>query len=403
MNDIRIDRYLDILPSNFRDADHVSQSFHFMSMLPFLIRWSLLTCTAFLTGHALAQTLSSIEAAEYEPNSNRWLVSNGSSILVTDDEGVTWSTFGNGGATHGMEVLGTTLFAIQSNVIHAYDVVTGNELGSLSPPGAGFLNGMGSESSTQGDLLVVSDFSLGRLLKVDVSDPSNMTVTTLVSNTGTTPNGVTIKNGIATVVNWYGNADILQVDIATGAVTTLIDGTGLSNCDGVDWANESLVVSSWNPQRITRFSPDPTTEGEWLSETLVQGNSISNPADLSVNSAEDRFAVACSGNNTVYFGNLENTAEIRLVNIPQAGAIMDSEGLVLQSSTPGVWIIRGLDLTGRVLGTSDRSIQSTRRVTWTWDTLGKWAGQATLLEIIFKPTNATYSTWRTTFKRGTMR
>ena len=109
----------------------------------------------------------------------------------------------------------------------------------------------------EGDVLVVSDFSAGRLLKVDVSDPANMVATTLVSNTGTTPNGVTVQDGVATVVNWGNNADILQVDLATGELTTLIDGTGLGNCDGVDWANGSLIVSSWNPQRITRFSPNP--------------------------------------------------------------------------------------------------------------------------------------------------
>ena len=100
----------------------------------------------------MAQTPSSVEAAEYEPNSDRWLVSNGSSILVTADEGASWSTFGSGGANYGMEVLGSTLFAIQSNVIRAYDVVTGEDW-VRGPAGAGFLNGMGSESTAEGDVL----------------------------------------------------------------------------------------------------------------------------------------------------------------------------------------------------------------------------------------------------------
>ena len=193
----------------------------------------MVTC---MCAHAHAQTPTSVEAAEYDPNSDRWFVSNGSSILVTSDLGESWTVFGNGGATHGMEVLGSALFVIQNNVIRAYDVVSGEELGSLSPTGAGFLNGMGSEENAEGDLLVVSDFASGRLLKVDVSDPTNMTYSTLVGDTGTTPNGVTVKDGIATVVNWGSNADILQVDVATGVVTTLIEGTGLGNCLGVDWA-----------------------------------------------------------------------------------------------------------------------------------------------------------------------
>ena len=221
-----------------------------------------------------AQTPSNVEAAEYEPNSDRWFVSNGNSILVTADEGESWSVFGDGGATHGMEVLGTTLFAIQSNVIRAFDVVTGEQLGSLSPAGVGFLNGMGSESGPFGDLLVVSDFAEGSLLRIDVSDPTDMVASTLVANTGTTPNGVTIQNGVATVVNWGNNADILQVDVATGEVTTLIDGTGLGFCDGVDWANGSLIVSSWNPQRISRFTPNATAPTGWDVETLVQGVAV---------------------------------------------------------------------------------------------------------------------------------
>ena len=77
---------------------------------------SLLLCSAACLT-SVGQTLTSIEAVEYEPNSDRWVVSNGSSMLVTADEGVTWSTFGSGGATHGMEVVGSTLFAIQNNVL----------------------------------------------------------------------------------------------------------------------------------------------------------------------------------------------------------------------------------------------------------------------------------------------
>ena len=151
---------------------------------------------------------------------------------------------------------------------------------------------MGSESTAEGDVLVVSDFSAGRLLKIDVSDPANMVATTLVSNTGTTPNGITVKDGVATVVNWYGNADILQVDLATGELTTLVDGTGLGNCDGVDWANGSLIVSSWNPQRITRFSPDPDIPGEWTAETVVQGNPTQQPCRLE---REHRWRPLCRG------------------------------------------------------------------------------------------------------------
>ncbi len=349
---------------------------------------------------AFAQTPTSVEAAEYEPNSDRWLVSNGSSILVTDDLGNSWTTFGSGGATHGMEVLGSTLFAIQSNVIRAYDAMSGAQIGTLSPTGVGFLNGMGSESTDAGDILIVSDFSSGRLLKVDVSDPTNMTYSTLVANTGTTPNGVTVLDGVATVVNWGGNSDILQVDVETGELTVLVDGSGLSNCDGVDWANGSLIVSSWSPQRITQFSPDMENPGAWTATTLVNGSPLSNPADLSVNTLGDTYAVACSGNNTVYFGPLLDISALSPVRVPVTDASLTDEGLALSSDEAGHWTVRGLDSAGRELGMSSLS-SAAGQVPVSWDALGTWSSAAFLLEVRFDPSGSLSGSWRTVLKHGT--
>ena len=326
-----------------------------------------------------AQTPSNVEAAEYDPNSDRWFVSNGNSILVTADEGESWSVFGDGGATHGMEVLGTTLFAIQSNVIRAFDVVTGEQLGSLSPGGVNsFLNGMGSESGPFGDLLVVSDFAVGSLLRIDVSDPTDMVASTLVANTGTAPNGVTIQNGVATVVNWGNNADILQVDVATGEVTTLIDGTGLGFCDGVDWANGSLIVSSWNPQRISRFTPNATTPTGWDVETLVQGSPLDNPADLSVNSSGDRYA-------------------------PSIQASLTANGVLVQTEAAGHWTVRGYDVMGRLLGASDALHHSAGEQNWTFDNMGDWVSRSTFLEMHFEASGYGAETWTTTLKRAPLR
>lgn len=351
-----------------------------------------------------AQTPSNVEAAEYEPNSDRWFVSNGNSILVTADEGESWSVFGDGGATHGMEVLGTTLFAIQSNVIRAFDVVTGEQLGSLSPGGVNsFLNGMGSESGPFGDLLVVSDFAEGSLLRIDVSDPTDMVASTLVANTGTTPNGVTIQNGVATVVNWGNNADILQVDVATGEVTTLIDGTGLGFCDGVDWANGSLIVSSWNPQRISRFTPNATTPTGWDVETLVQGAPLDNPADLSVNSNGDRYAVACSGNSTVYFGDLPTVSAVQGVKAPSIQASLTANGVLVQTDVAGRWTVRGYDVTGRLLGASDDLHHSAGEQNWTFEDMGDWVSRSTFLEMHFAASGYGAEMWTTILKRAPLR
>jgi len=343
-----------------------------------------------------AQTPSAVEAAEYDPNSDRWFVSNGTSILVTDDLGSTWSVFGSGGATHGMEVLGSTLFAIQNNVIRAYDVVSEELLGSLSPNGATFLNGMGSESSVDGDILVVSDFSAGRLLKVDVSDPANMTYSTLVANTGTTPNGVTLVDGQAYVVNWGGNSDILKVDVQTGAIETVVNGSGLGNCDGIDHVNGTFVVSSWTPQRITLFTPDPV-DGSWIASTLVQGSPLSNPADLSINTAGDTYAVACSGNNSVYFGTLMDVSSVLERPVaPDTELQWNDSGVLIQQQSPGTWTARGFDSTGRLLGSSSW-FQSPGSSVATWEQLGTWSRQSNFLEFSLQGIDGR-GVWRQTLK-----
>ncbi|MDA7749986.1 hypothetical protein N8877_00490 [bacterium] len=151
---------------------------------------------------SLAQTPSNIEAAEYDASENRWFISNNTSLLETSDGGMSYAYFGDATASHGMEVIDGHLFALGQNVIRAYDLESAELIGTHSIPGAGFLNGMGSRTQE----LVVSDFSNGRLHRVDISDPANMTSSVLIANTGTTPNGVVIDeaNNRAIVVNWGG-------------------------------------------------------------------------------------------------------------------------------------------------------------------------------------------------------
>ena len=364
-------------------------------------RLLLLMLVALNIASSTGQTLSDVESAEYDPINDRWLVSNGDGILWTDDLGESWNSLGNAMASHGMEVLGNTLFAIHGDDIVAYDINTGETLGSVTPNGAGFLNGMGSETSTECDFLVVSDFSTGRLLKVDVTNPDMMTVETLVDDTGTTPNGVTIRNGVATVVNWGGNSSILQVDLATGDLTTLIANTGLGNCDGVDWSGESLVVSSWSPQRITLFSPDAAMPGTWISETLTSPFEVSNPADLSVNTSGNAYAVACSGDNTVFFGSLEDPSSLMIHSTPEINIGFTDDGLHFQSESPGLCLVRGMDLSGRTLG-EVQIPHSGGDVEWTWAELGAWSQAAVLMDVRFQ-SSASQGLWRDVVKAAPIR
>ena len=261
-----------------------------------------------------AQTPSGIESVEYDPEGERWFVSCGSStILSTSDLGSSWEYFGSANASYGMEVMNGTLFVIHSNKVYSYDLETAEQLEVLSIAGASFLNGMGSDSN---GTLIVSDFSAGRILKIDATDPSNMSSSTLVGNIGSSPNGVVVDvaNGRAVIVNWGGNADILAVDIENGAVTTLVNGSGLGNCDGIDMDSDgNYYVSSWSPAIITQYNSDFTD-----SQTVVSSG-LSNPADISYDVVNHILGVANSGSNQVTFhdmtelsGIIENSEEFQV-------------------------------------------------------------------------------------------
>ena len=350
---------------------------------------------------ASGQTPNDVEAAEHDPINDRWLVSNGNSVLYTEDLGSSWNTLGSAAAAYGMEVIGNTLFTIHNDTIKAYDVTTGTPLGTHYPGNVSFLNGMGSQSDEDGDVLVVSDFSGGKLLKVDVSDPANMSSSVLVANTGGTPNGVTVKDGVATVVNWGANADILQVDVTTGAMATLIDGTGLGNCDGVDWAGESLVVSSWSPNRVTLFIPETDLPGEWTQEALTTAFEVSLPADLSVSASGDMFAVACSGDNTVFFGMLPEPSNLVQVTLPSAKAAFCASGLELHSDDAGTWQVQATDATGKLLGQWETPLSPGTSV-HSWDDMGSWAERAVLWQVTFDGVGGA-GRWSTVLKRMPLR
>ena len=261
------------------------------------MRFIPLLSALFWAGLLSAQTPNNIEAVEHDPAGNRWFVSNGSSLLVTENQGADWAFFGEAQASHGMEVMGDVLYAIGSNVIRAYSLNNAEELGALVIPGVGFLNGLGSDGN---GTLVVSDFSGGRLYTVDATEPQQMSHSLLAGNFGETPNGVVMDpaNNRAIVVCWGGNAPILSVDLESGEVTPLVEGTGLGNLDGIDDdGNGAYYVSSWSPTRITRY-----TDNFNQSETVVTGaGGLSNPADISYAITLDTLGVANSGNNAVTF------------------------------------------------------------------------------------------------------
>lgn len=289
---------------------------------------------------AVAQTPTSIEAVEYDP-AGRWLVTNGANILQTSDAGATWSVFGSVGATHGMEVVDGHLFALQNGLLRAVDLESEVQTSSLSIPGASFLNGMGSRSGE----LVISDFGTGALHRVDITDPAAMTSSVLVSNLGATPNGVVIDeaNNRALVVTW-GACKIYAVDLTTAEVSTVVASTGLNNCDGIDLdATGQAYVSSWSPNRITRYSAD------FSSSEAVVTSGLNSPADISYAMDLDTLAVANSGSDVVTFHGFAPAVGLPEAQLPNYNATATARGLYVTDLPAGNWNVIGYDLSGRVL------------------------------------------------------
>jgi len=261
---------------------------------------------AFIIASSFAQTKTGIEAAEYDPVNNRFFVSNSNSILVTSDNGDTWDFFGNGNATHGMEVLGNSLFVVDGDFIRAFDLTTEDELGSLEISGAIFLNGLANNGV---DKLWVSDFGNGEIHEIDVTDPANMS-NIEVAAIPQTPNGLTYdsSNDRVVIVTWGFNEGIYAMDASDYGITTLVNDTGLGNLDGVDNDNSgNFYVSSWFPNRITRYNND------FSESASVVTSGLSNPADISYAQGTDWLAVANSGSQQVtfhYFGVADNMNEL---------------------------------------------------------------------------------------------
>lgn len=333
-----------------------------LSLAPALVGVALLGGVA-----VTAQTPNNIEAVEYDPAGDRWFVSNGSSLLVTEDVGETWSAFGEAEASHGMEVVGNVLYAIGNNVIRAYALGDAALLGSLSIPGVGFLNGMGNNGSNQ---LVVSDFSGGRLYTVDISDPAAMTYAQLTGNLGETPNGVVVdtENNRAIVVCWGNNADILAVDLESGEVSILVDGSGMGNLDGIDSdGNGHYYVSSWSPNKVTRYNAD-FSEAE---SVLGPADGLSSPADISYAVETDVLGVANSGNDAVTFHNFGDPIN-GICEMPLFSAQHQGNEVVLSLPKGQSVQLIAYDLTGRECYRRTEYLPA-GRFHWAWP-LGNRAG-----------------------------
>lgn len=258
-----------------------------------------------------AQSYQSAESVEYDPVNQQWLASNGDRIIADDGAG-NLSYFGTGGATHGMEVLGNVLYAVDGGAVRAYDLTDGVFLGFVNIPGAQFLNGLTNDGNSN---LYVTDFGAKKIHKINASDFNNLTSEEIVSSTQGTPNGIIYdgENNRLIYVLWGNNAPIKAVDLTDNSVSTILT-TSLGNIDGIDEDNDgNYYLSSWSPNaQISKFDKDFANPLEVISTPF-----ISNPADIGYSLQTDTLAIPIA-NNVVFVGFETEDSTTAIINLNAA-------------------------------------------------------------------------------------
>ncbi|MBK7382210.1 MAG: SMP-30/gluconolactonase/LRE family protein [Flavobacteriales bacterium] len=276
------------------------------------------------------------ESVEYDPIGDRYFVSNtGSSVIkVRSQAGVVTDFVAVSPAPYGLEIMGDTLFACSGGTVKGY-LLSNASLVFNRNLGGTFLNGI----TTDGHFLYVTDFSGTKIFKVDVANNSH---TTLVANTAGTPNGI-VWDEVGqrlVVVFWGSNAPIKSYDRNTGASTTLVAGTGVTNIDGITIdCFGNFLIASWSPARITRY--DPSFAGAGV-DVGVPG--LNNPADIDFDFVNQRICIPNAGNNTVTLHvvscmmgvpDVPKVLELRAIPNPTTGliriepALTQNEGYLL--------------------------------------------------------------------------
>ncbi len=249
---------------------------------------------------SVAQVYDAVESCAYDATQDRWLVSNGTDILARANDG-TLSYFGDGLASHGMEIMGDYVYAIGLNVIRAYDLATATEAMSLTIPGVTFLNGMTNDGATN---IFVTDFGSSKVYRIDVSDLNNPTYEEIVSNTMTTPNGILYDgaNNRLLYTSWQNSsAPIYAVNLIDNALSVVVN-TNVGRIDGIDEDQAGrFYISSWNPSRISRYEADFSNPPEIITTPF-----INNPADIEYAKAVDTLAIPI-GNDLVLVGFAPDT------------------------------------------------------------------------------------------------
>jgi hypothetical protein len=245
---------------------------------------------------AVAQPIFRGESVEYDYVGKRWFTSDDGTSIIQRDSNSVVSYFGTGlKASHGMEILGNTLFACEGTKIYGYDLTTELEVMQVTVPGSAFLNGLTNNGDAK---LYATCFNNKKIFEIDVTSLTFPAVSEIVSATVTTPNGIVYDslNQRLLFTNWNtSNAPIKAVDLNGFAVTTVATST-VGKIDGID--DDGLghyYISSWSPMRISRY--DTNFVG---AAVTITAPGINNPADICYAKGIDTLGIP-NGNGPVTF------------------------------------------------------------------------------------------------------
>jgi hypothetical protein len=295
-----------------------------------------------ITGALFAQTFNSPESVEYDAAGNRWFVSqNGSGQIHYYSPGsgtltqLGTTTLASG--PHGIEILGTTIYACDGNAIKGFDLATGAQVFNLNL-GATFLNGLTTDG---GHFLFATDFTGKKIYRINtLTSTSNVMCSTIK-----TPNGIYYDgaNNRCVFVTWGANAPIQAMSLGDSTVTTLL-ATSMGSCDGITRdAAGYWYVTAWTGNQLWRIDP------AFSSAPVSVMTGLSSPADIDINAAGDSIGIPNSGsaNNVVFYTNITTTivdpsiVETKVFPVPSSGDVTVNFANPLNNAQAEVYDLSG--------------------------------------------------------------
>ncbi len=295
-----------------------------------------------------SQDIVFTESVEYDVVNQRFLLSNKDNILARDYEG-NFSVFGSTSASHGMEILGNTLFALEGSVVKGIDLTTEMLVMELNIPGAIFLNGISNDGQSK---IYVSDFSAQKIYEIEVGDLANPSFSTFVDNTQSTPNGLLYEKDENRLLflTWGNNASIRAIDLEDQSMATVFS-SSFGNFDGI--AKDSAgryYVSSWSPDQVFVLENDFTNP----TELIIPG--IDSPADIGF--AKDSCVLGIPmGSKVVFFQLEKEITPTAITSTPKTGIRMGIQGnpvselstIYYELPTASLVELQLIDLQGKVM------------------------------------------------------